>query len=149
MAGKTIEESITARRAAEGGGKSQNNLRTGKNIKNGITVKGIDGQAYPNSTRTIRIRSYDFADIAMSNQSNSTDIFEYQGFMAIEDDTNDLGTDLRATIDWANNSTLECETIFATSAVASLGHSGRSTLSHPLMKDLSILTRVYFMLGHH
>lgn len=46
MAGKIIEESKAARKAARGGGNKQNAASNNSAPKNGIAVKGLNGQAY-------------------------------------------------------------------------------------------------------
>lgn len=124
MAGKTIEESRTARLAARGGAKGGNPKQGGgsnnNSIKNGIAVKGLDGQAYIvdiDNLQKIQLEAAKPAEFAGAVTTNSTDYFEYEGFMATDSEDHDKP---RATINWDNHtipSLHTCETILATTAV--------------------------------
>lgn len=86
MAGKTIEESRTARLAARGGAKGGKSKQGGgsSTIKNGIAVKGLDGQAYivdVDNLQKIQLETtIKTAEFAGAITTNSTDFFEYGGF---------------------------------------------------------------------
>ncbi|KAG6876138.1 hypothetical protein C0992_000764, partial [Termitomyces sp. T32_za158] len=49
--------------------------------------------------------------------------------MAIEDNTNDYGNDLRANINWDNNTMHNHKTILATTVIAPLDQTERTTLT--------------------
>lgn len=88
MAGKTIKESKAACQATQGGGNK--NAKTTNTIKNGLAVKGLDGQAYIVDIAHLQkiqleTKPADFAGIADS-ATNTTDYFEYEGFMVIDED---------------------------------------------------------------
>ncbi|KAG5339862.1 hypothetical protein C0989_003255 [Termitomyces sp. Mn162] len=88
-------------------------------MKVGMAVKGPDGQAYLVDTAHLqkiqveatKNETTDFASIAFTACMNSasatpvnlTGFFEYQGFMAVEDDVNDFGDELRVSINRNNN----------------------------------------------
>ncbi|KAH0587875.1 hypothetical protein H2248_006630 [Termitomyces sp. 'cryptogamus'] len=92
MARKTIEELRTVQLAAQGGAKGGKLKQGGgsTNIKNGIMVKGLDRQAYIidiDSLQKIQLETTAKpAEFAGAITTNSTDFFEYGGFMAIDKD---------------------------------------------------------------
>lgn len=111
------------------------NSKTGganNNTKVGIAMKGLDGQAYLIDTthlqkiqiETAKTDTSDFARVASSDTPvNSTNFFEYQGFMAVEDNINDFSQELRVSIDWNDNIACDCETILVTTVIAPLNQS--------------------------
>ncbi|KAG6870285.1 hypothetical protein C0995_014045, partial [Termitomyces sp. Mi166 len=104
----------------------------GNIIKNGIAVKGLDGQAYISNTTHLQkiqieaakdatTKPTEFAGIA-SYTNNSTN-FKYKGFMAIEDVVNDFGEELRVSFNWNTNIINNCKTILATMMIIPLSQS--------------------------
>ncbi|KAG5714973.1 hypothetical protein E4T56_gene5368 [Termitomyces sp. T112] len=142
MAGKTINESKAARQAAQGGGRkggkpSSNTTPSATTIKNGIAVKGLDGQAYIvdlSHLQKIQLdvtKPTDFAGIADSSpNSTTTEYFEYEGFM-VDDAIDPADYEPRASVNW-NTHTIPTipgyETILATTAVLPTHPSDRTRL---------------------
>ena len=64
----------------------------------GITGKGLDSQASivdVSQLQKIQLDTSKFAGIASSTSlTNSTNFFEYEGFIAVEDGVNDFGDEL-------------------------------------------------------
>ena len=109
-------------------------------MKNRIAVKGFDGQAYivdVSHLQKIQLeakkpettKSTEFAGITSPAPTNTTNFFEYQGFMAVEDDVSDTGHDLRTSINWNDNLANGHETILATTAIAPLNQQECTILS--------------------
>lgn len=101
MAGKTIEEF----KAAQGGDHKREkpaNILSDKTVKNSIAVKGLDSQAYIIDMIYLQKIQLDakptkFAGVANSMANNSTEYFEYQGFMTINNNPSD-NCKLRASV---------------------------------------------------
>lgn len=146
MAGKTIEESVNARRATRGGGKPTGNSKTasGNGTKNNIAVKGLDGQAYVvdishlqklqlDSNNVNVPKTSEFAGIASSG-TNSTEFFEYHGFMAVDESLNDTHT----SIDWAIHANLHLE--------AALTSTGTKLFNQKIsMPSASLLEKPFYI----
>lgn len=62
--------------------------RGSNNIKNSIVVKGLDGQAYIvnlENLQKIQLEATKPTEFVEATITNTTDFFEYGGFMAFED----------------------------------------------------------------
>ncbi|KAG5718771.1 hypothetical protein E4T56_gene2727 [Termitomyces sp. T112] len=120
IAGKTIEESKTTQRAAQGGGKTSGATKTeGGSSKNGIAIE---------AAKNDMLKSAEFVGVTSSTQEISTDFFEYQGFMAIKDDLNNFGDELRVTINWSDSIICNYKTILATTTIVPLNQLEHTTL---------------------
>ena len=124
IAGKTIDESKAAQKATQGGERKEKGANTSANlIKNGITVKGFDGHAYIVDTthlQKIQLEQNEFAGIANSTNINTTDYFEYQGFIAMDDKPEPANCEPRVSVNWNTHMIPAIpgyETILATTSV--------------------------------
>lgn len=131
MAGKTIEESITARKAAHDKGK-----KTGSSSypapKVTVTVKDVNGKAF-----TVMVNSMD-----LSSQEDETTAFagivadplptatikeiEYEGWIIIEEEAT-------TTVDWTHNTSITTKDAFLIEPLNQTHHSPLSTSDHPFI----------------
>ena len=129
MAGKTLTESIAARRAASDQKKKPGPITT----KIPITMKDVNGCAFTvmvdhNPTSTVTSTS-DFAGIASDPiPIAKIDAIEYEGWLAVEEEA-------RTTVDWTKHSTPGDDSIFTIAPLSQTEHTLISSVDLPFLVD--------------
>ena len=115
-------------------------------VKNGITVKGLDGQAYIVDTTHLQKIQLDtkqtkFVGVANSTDNSTMDYFKYQGFMAMDNKPEPVDCKPRVSVNW-NTHTIPAipgyETILETTSILPSNPSSNTQL-------ISITEKPFYM----